>query len=212
MPREFQVNQTEPRYRVFPPSILDLFSPNVKSLDIKRGRVHVNLRMAICVSARRLDSTVQARIEITNVAWFLARRRHSRAPRESANVTRWQVDAWYVPTPDRARRFVHLYSRERERGSIDREANGERGYRDRPKRRRRVVFREASRRWFCAETSVNFVPRASYPLLWYGFLLAITNDSVIRIQGTIFPSSAPPFRPFPAQQNSLSVCPFVPIC
>lgn len=51
------------------PGILDLFTSR-KSLDIKRGRVHVNLRMAIYMSDGRLDSTAQARIEITNVVDF----------------------------------------------------------------------------------------------------------------------------------------------
>lgn len=51
------------------PGIPDLFTLR-KSLDIKRGRVHVNLRMAIYVSGGRLDSAAQARIEITNVADF----------------------------------------------------------------------------------------------------------------------------------------------
>ena len=209
----------------FQASSICSFLPFQKSRYKNRARAHVNVRMAICVSGWLLDSRERkARIEITNVADFPLNdgtRARSGAPRIEANVTRWQVDAWYVPTrhSDRARWFVRLYSRERERGSIDR---------SRGEWRTRISWpTEAKRRDVDVDVSsgrrrggdfarrlrlVNFVPRASafgpssparFPISdheWLGYTY---------IRDSIFPL---PSLPFPAQQNSLSVCPFVPIC
>lgn len=89
---------------------------------------------------------------------------------------------------------------------------------------------------FRAETSVHFAPLRPPCSHSVRFLLAITNNSAIRgpvpslsllplvalclplIRSLSLPFCLPPFSlpavlpSCPAQQNSLSVCPFVPIC